>query len=115
MYIGSIDENGLHHLVWEIVDNSIDEAMADVCDQITVILSRTEHGFESIAIQDNGRGIPTEIHPHYNISSLELVTTRLHSGGKFDNSSYKVSGGLHGVGIAVVNALSSWMQVKVKR
>jgi len=115
MYIGSIDENGLHHLVWEIVDNSIDEAMAEVCDQITVILSRTEHGLESITIQDNGRGIPTEIHPHYNISSLELVTTRLHSGGKFDNSSYKVSGGLHGVGIAVVNALSSWMQVKVKR
>lgn len=115
MYIGSIDENGLHHLVWEIVDNSIDEAMAGVCDQINVILSQTEHGQESITVQDNGRGIPTEIHPHYNISSLELVTTRLHSGGKFDHSSYKVSGGLHGVGIAVVNALSSWMQVKVKR
>ena len=115
MYIGSIDENGLHHLVWEIVDNSIDEAMAGVCDQIKVILSQTEHGQESITVQDNGRGIPTEVHPHYNISSLELVTTRLHSGGKFDHSSYKVSGGLHGVGIAVVNALSSWMQVKVKR
>ena len=115
MYIGSIDENGLHHLVWEIVDNSVDEAMAGVCDNITVILSQTEHGQESITIQDNGRGIPTEIHPHYNISSLELVTTRLHSGGKFDHESYKVSGGLHGVGIAVVNALSSWMQVKVKR
>jgi DNA gyrase subunit B len=115
MYIGSIDENGLHHLVWEIVDNSVDEAMADVCDNITVILSQTEHGQESITIQDNGRGIPTEIHPDYNISSLELVTTRLHSGGKFDHASYKVSGGLHGVGIAVVNALSRWMQVKVKR
>jgi DNA gyrase subunit B len=115
MYIGSIDENGLHHLVWEIVDNSIDEAMAGVCDQIKVILSQTEHGQESITVQDNGRGIPTEIHPHYNISSLELVTTRLHSGGKFDHESYKVSGGLHGVGIAVVNALSRWMQVKVKR
>ncbi|PWI48329.1 DNA topoisomerase IV subunit B [Candidatus Heimdallarchaeota archaeon B3_Heim] len=115
MYIGSIDENGLHHLVWEIVDNSVDEAMADVCDNIIVILSQTEHGQESITVQDNGRGIPTEIHPHYNISSLELVTTRLHSGGKFDHESYKVSGGLHGVGIAVVNALSRWMQVKVKR
>ena len=115
MYIGSIDENGLHHLVWEIVDNSVDEAMADYCDQINVILSQTEHGQESITIQDNGRGIPTEIHPYYNISSLELVTTRLHSGGKFDHESYKVSGGLHGVGIAVVNALSRWMQVKVKR
>ncbi len=115
MYIGSIDENGLHHLVWEIVDNSVDEAMAGFCDSIKVILSQTEHGQESITIQDNGRGIPTEIHPDYNISSLELVTTRLHSGGKFDHESYKVSGGLHGVGIAVVNALSSWMQVKVKR
>ena len=115
MYIGSIDENGLHHLVWEIVDNSIDEAMAGVCDKINVILGQTEHGFESVTIQDNGRGIPTEPHPHYNMSSLELVTTRLHSGGKFDHSSYKVSGGLHGVGIAVVNAISSWMQVKVRR
>ncbi|MHA2224725.1 MAG: DNA gyrase/topoisomerase IV subunit B [Candidatus Hodarchaeales archaeon] len=115
MYIGSIDENGLHHLIWEIVDNSIDEAMADVCDQIEVILGQTEHGFEFVSVKDNGRGIPTEHHPHYNMSSLELVTTRLHSGGKFDHSSYKVSGGLHGVGIAVVNALSSWMQVKVKR
>ncbi|UCG02134.1 MAG: DNA gyrase subunit B [Candidatus Heimdallarchaeota archaeon] len=115
MYIGSIDEYGLHHLVWEIVDNSIDEAMAGVCDRINVILGQTEHGFESVTIQDNGRGIPTEPHPHYNMSSLELVTTRLHSGGKFDHSSYKVSGGLHGVGIAVVNALSSWMQVKVRR
>ena len=75
MYIGSIDENGLHHLVWEIVDNSIDEAMAGVCDKVVVILGQTEHGQESVTIQDNGRGIPTEIHPHYNISSLELVTT----------------------------------------
>ncbi len=115
MYIGSIDENGLHHLVWEIVDNSIDEAMAGVCDQIKVVISETEHGFESVTVHDNGRGIPTEPHPDYDLSSLELVTTRLHSGGKFDHSSYKVSGGLHGVGIAVVNALSSWMQVKVKR
>lgn len=115
MYIGSIDENGLHHLVWEIVDNSIDEAMAGFCDQIKVVLGETEHGLESITVHDNGRGIPTDPHPHYNMSSLELVTTRLHSGGKFDHSSYKVSGGLHGVGIAVVNALSSWMQVKVKR
>lgn len=115
MYIGSIDEYGLHHLVWEIVDNSIDEAMAGVCDQIKVILGQTEHGFESVTVQDNGRGIPTETHPDYNMSSLELVTTRLHSGGKFDHMSYKVSGGLHGVGIAVVNAVSSWMQVKVRR
>jgi len=115
MYIGSIDVGGLHHLVWEIVDNSIDEAMAGVCDEIRVTLGQTEHGQESVSIRDNGRGIPTDPHPHYNMSSLELVTTRLHSGGKFDHSSYKVSGGLHGVGIAVVNALSSWMQVKVKR
>ncbi|NHJ00857.1 MAG: DNA gyrase subunit B [Candidatus Heimdallarchaeota archaeon] len=115
MYIGSIDDYGLHHLVWEIVDNSIDEAMAGFCDRIKVILGQTERGLESVTVQDNGRGIPTEPHPHYNMSSLELVTTRLHSGGKFDHSSYKVSGGLHGVGIAVVNALSSWMQVKVKR
>ncbi len=115
MYIGSVDETGLHHLVWEIVDNSIDEAMAGYCDHIKVIIGQTEHGLESVSVHDNGRGIPTDPHPHYNMSSLELVTTRLHSGGKFDHSSYKVSGGLHGVGIAVVNALSSWMQVKVKR
>ena len=88
MYIGSIDENGLHHLVWEIVDNSIDEAMAGACDRIIVMLDQTEHGFESVTVQDNGRGIPTEPHPHYNMSSLELVTTRLHSGGKFDHESY---------------------------
>jgi DNA gyrase subunit B len=115
MYIGSVSETGLHHLVWEIVDNSVDEAMAGYCTRIVVILGQTEGGLEICTIQDNGRGIPTENHPDHDISSLELVTTRLHSGGKFDETAYKVSGGLHGVGIAVVNALSSWMQVKVKR
>lgn len=115
MYIGNVSETGLHHLVWEIVDNSVDEAMAGYCTRIVVILGQTEGGLESVSVQDNGRGIPTEKHPDYDISSLELVTTRLHSGGKFDQGAYKVSGGLHGVGIAVVNALTSWMQVKVKR
>ncbi|MFW9779924.1 MAG: type IIA DNA topoisomerase subunit B, partial [Candidatus Heimdallarchaeota archaeon] len=108
-------ETGLHHLVWEIVDNSVDEAMAGYCTRIVVIVGQTEGGLESVTVQDNGRGIPTDNHPDYDISSLELVTTRLHSGGKFGEEAYKVSGGLHGVGIAVVNALSSWMQVKVKR
>lgn len=113
MYIGSVDQYGLHHLIWEIIDNSIDEAMAGVCKNIKVTIRKTKTGLESITVLDDGRGIPIEIHPVYGISSLELVTTKLHSGGKFDHSSYRVSGGLHGVGIAVVNALSSWMQVKV--
>ena len=111
MYIGATSQRGLHHLVYEVLDNSVDEALAGYCDQITTTLLPDG----SISVRDNGRGIPVERNEKYDMSTVQVVLTMLHAGGKFGGGGYKVSGGLHGVGVSVVNALSEWLTVEVRR
>ena len=111
MYIGSTDQRGLHHLIYEVVDNSVDEAMAGFCDAVSILIKRDG----KVEIRDNGRGIPVDRHPMTGLSGVETVLTTLHAGGKFGGGTYKVSGGLHGVGASVVNALSSWLRIEVQR
>ena len=111
MYIGSTGSRGLHHMLWEIVDNAVDEAANGFADLVTVTINPDS----SVRVTDNGRGVPVDKHPQLKVSGVEVVYTQLHAGGKFDNDSYSYSGGLHGVGASVVNALSEWLNVEVHR